>query len=207
MTAPIAAPAMPGVDNTIADIIAGRGMSFDYGGRTYYVRPPTVLEADQGEYLEKLATSSAYAMPDVKALQAMPVSDDYASMVKGAVAEMRKRLVKADKDERDAIKRRINELQRRNRADELAEDWGRNARDRYLVMACLQDKDGKQVFETEADMTQPGARGLMNAAKPVLWAVMAVANSVPFGWEPEQESPSVSQNGSEPGPSQDGPTR
>lgn len=193
-------PAAPSADNAIADIIAGKGMSFQVGERTFYVRPPTVLEYDQGEYLERLATATAYSMPDVKALQAMPVSPEYAAVIREAIADLRKRLHKADDGDKVAIKKRINELGRRNRADELAEEWGRNTRDRYLVMACLQDADGKQVFPDEGAMNQPGARRLMDAARPVLWAVMAVANSVPFGWAPPQEPPSDSESGSGSGP-------
>ena len=73
----------------------------------------------------------------------------------------------------------------RSLADEIAEERGILARDRWLTLRLLCDESGKPVVppgKVAKDSWALLPLRVRNEARPLIWTILSIVNDLPFGW-------------------------
>lgn len=181
---PAALPAPTEPAPTLADLLLGKGLPFEVDGVQFYLRQPTTEEYDDAMMLADLVRTSFLASPEMVELRRQPASDELLALV----GELREKAKKAaTQEEKIQLIRQAEELGKRTLADELAGRQASLKRDRYLTARLLCDADGKALCDTT---TPEGVEAwervplrVKEAARPVIWKMITVMESLPFGWE------------------------
>lgn len=179
----------------VADALAGKGTPFEVGGSSFLIRPPTTEEYDDAEALGKLVRLRTLRLPFVAEAASEPCTDQEKAVYQGMIdaAEERFRLAEDGSAVKDALARRIADLQRqierRTLADELAEERAMLARDRWLCMRLLCDADGRQAVPLDGKAEEIEAiweaisLEVKNRARAPIWNEIRKVREAPFSWE------------------------
>lgn len=179
----------------VADALAGKGTPFEVGGSSFLIRPPTTEEYDDAEALGKLVRLRTLRLPFVAEAASEPCTDQEKAVYQGMIdaAEERFRLAEDGSAAKDALARRIADLQRqierRTLADELAEERATLARDRWLCLRLLCDPEGRQAIPLTgkpADIEaawEATSLAVKNRARPAIWNELRKVREAPFSWE------------------------
>lgn len=179
----------------MTDALEGKGTPFDVDGASFLIRPPTTEEYDDAEALARLVRQRTLRLPFVAEVSGEPCSDQERAIYQGMIdaAEERFRLAEDGSAVKDALARRITDLQRqmerRTLADELADERAILARDRWLCMRLLCDDAGRQVIpltgkqaDIEAAWEEVPLK-VKNQARPAIWAEIRKVREAPFSWD------------------------
>ena len=179
-------------EETLAEVMDARPLVFYAAGEQFSIRQPTTEEYDDALGIQNLVLRRTLAMPEVRALADQPCSAAEALTYKAMIAAAEKRFEELEdgfaKDAAAAeVSRLERALERRTLADEIAGDRAVLARDRWLTMRLLCDKDGKPVFDTNAADVKARWEALplsvKEAARPAIWQALALVRSAPFAWD------------------------
>ena len=175
-----ALPAPPAPD-PLADLLAGKGLPFDVDGVTFLIRQPTTEEYDDAMMLADLVRASFLASPEMADLKKQPASDDLLALAEELYAKAKET---ESQDEKQTLVRQAQELGRRTLADELAGRQASLKRDRWLTARLLCDADGNALFDTTKpdgiDAWEKLPLRVKEAARPVIWRLLTVIESLPF---------------------------
>lgn len=179
-------------ETPLSDVLLGLGLPFDVDGKTFYLRAPSPEEYDDAMSLQAAVRKRALATPEIAEMRELPASDSAALLVDGAIAQAETELAElADEDDakRDVLTRRLDGLKQmregRTLADEIAEERGILARDRWLALRLLSDETGKPLVPLSMVRRDSWAQiplRVRDAARPVLWELLGTINDLPFGW-------------------------
>ena len=136
-------------------LLDGPGLAFEVDGVTFYIAAPTGEELDEASFIADLARERTLAMPEARELKDTP----------------------SDAPEIFASK-----------ADELASRRAAMIRDRWLVARLLRDADGEPLFDPNDEVSAREFQSakwqrVKDAARPVVWRVLGIIRTVPFGSE------------------------
>lgn len=192
---------LPKPDAPLADWLAGKGIPFEFDGAAFFIRQPTTSEYDDamllyerahGSYLMSEIGREDAGTPSVTALRIAETMDAQAETAS---------FVDALKLRDDA--KRMREL---TLAEQLARQYAALARDRWLTARLLCGPDGQAMFDTR---TPDGVRRfdlcplrLKDAARPYIWQMLEVVQTLPFGWERWNGSASEPESDSANGPTE-----
>lgn len=174
----------------LSDILLGPGLPFDVDGKTFYVRAPSPEEYDDAMSLQAAVRKRALATPEIAAMRELPASDEAARMIKEALADTEQELADSeDEAKNEVLRRRLDGLRevsnKRNLADEVAEERAILARDRWLTLRLLSDENGKPIVapgKVTRDSWALLPLQVRNAARPAIWVILGMINDLPFGW-------------------------
>lgn len=179
----------------VADALAGKGTPFEVDGVSFLVRPPTTEEYDDAEALGKLVRLRTLRLPFIVEVANEPCTDQERAVYEGMVeaAEERFRLAEDGSAVKDALARRIADLQRqierRTLADEMADERATLARDRWLCMRLLCDDQGRQAVPLDGKPAEIEAIWeaipitVKNRARPAIWSEVRKVREAPFSWD------------------------
>lgn len=140
----------------INDLLNGDGLSFEVDGATFYIAQPTTEEYDDATFIQRLAYERAMALPEMEELLDVPATE-------GAIVSWQ------------------------NKADQIASNQALLVRDRWLSIRLICDEDGERMFSPDdAESVTKWDKLPMRVketARKMIWSMLAVINSVPFGWE------------------------
>lgn len=183
-------------DATLADTLSPGPVSFEVGGRTYYVRPPTPEEYDEAITIFEIAKKRALASTELADLKDAPMSDEEKETYKMAVEMTTERLkeVEAGTPEEERLlttRARLMEIiETTSLAEELAAKRAVIKRDRWLTMRLLCRRNGSSIFDTndpksvEKFQTQVSP-AIRQAAREHVVALLQGITDLPFDWDQE----------------------
>ena len=173
------------------EMLDGHGLSFEIGGKTFWVRPPTPEEYDDALHLQSVVRKRILAAPEIVELRSLPASAEGQETLLGALADTEQALqeVESDNPEREMLTRRLAALRRlqetRTLADEVADERAILARDRWLTLRLLTDDAGQPVVlptKVSKDSWAILPLQVRNGARPLIWALLRMIEELPFGW-------------------------
>ena len=139
---------------SIEAIEEGLPIRFEYRGKTYLVRPFLDSEYDDAMWLQSAVQSKTELMPELSDMQMMEAHD----------------WAKA--------------LDVESRAAELALMRGLDARDRYLIMHCLCDENGKELMDRDDPKSVARyhriPRPVKDLAQQAIWKFISAYRDFPF---------------------------
>jgi len=155
-------------------LLNGPGLAFELDGETYYIAAPTGVELDDAARLAKLAYHRHLALPEMADLKNQP----------STIEQLNDSIGDGDV--------KIEPLFA-NMAEELANDAALLVRDRWLANHLLRNADGERMFdpddpESVEDYQSVRWQRLKDAARPVIWRMLTIVKTVPFGSAPASES-------------------
>lgn len=161
---PVTVPSVELGDLSLDDIEEGRYIRFEHRSKWYTVRPFTSGEYDDATWIQSAVQSATEVMPEL------------ADLSRAAPHEW-------------AL---LMDVQ--SRAEELALVRALSARDTYLMIRCLCDADGKEMFDPNDPksikkwdrVTKP----LKDKVQRAIWAYVAAYKELPFELVPSQ-GPSI----------------
>jgi len=177
---------------SLEEIIDGKGIPFEVGGRRFYIRHPSTEEHDQAILIEQMTRRKLLASPELQELKDVPISDEeraiYERMIERAEEEFE---ACPDDARKQALVDRIAYLRRmlesRSLADEIAEEHAVRVRDRWLTFRLVCDEDGNPMFDPRnpEDVERWDRMGVpfKEAARRAVWAMLQVMQTLPFGLE------------------------
>lgn len=180
----------PDDEITLDAIAQGCVLWFKAGSETYYLRPPTTEQYDEATGVERVATVLFRSREDVSRLAEFPPSLDdvvlrtrelkrYEELFAEAADGSTKKELAAD-----MIAALQVLLSNRTRADQEAETRAMLKRDRYLVMVCLCDVNGKRTFANgsadSVDQWEGFSLGVKDAARSHIWRILRAMKMLPF---------------------------
>ena len=141
-------------------LLNGPGLAFEVDGQTFYIVAPTGEELDEAEFLARLAYERTMALPEMDDLRSEPSNTPPFF---------------------------------KNKAEELANARSVKIRDRWLVAHLLRDADGAPVLDANdadsiAEFESAKWQRVKDAARPIVWKMLGIIRTVPFGWEQESET-------------------
>ena len=178
-------------DGTLTTVMDGAGVPFDAAGEQFTIRQPTTEEYDDALAIQNLVLRRTLALPELAELKLLPCSDEERASYEALIAAAELQFAEApegrQKEELVAEIARLEQaLEKRTLADEIAGRRATTARDRWLTMRLLCDKDGRPVFDTKAadigERWEALPMVVKDAARPAVWAVLAWVRTAPFSW-------------------------
>ncbi len=140
----------------INSLLNGDGIPFVVNGETFHISQPTTEEYDQASFMQRLAYEKTMALPEMDELLDVPASES-------AIVSWQ------------------------NKADQIASNQALLVRDRWLSIRLICDAVGERMFlPDDAESVTKWDKlpmGVKNEARRAIWSMLAVINSVPFGWE------------------------
>ena len=97
-----------------SELLDGRGLAFEVGGKSLYVRPPTPEEYDDALHLQNVVRKRLLLLPEIAELRSLPASAEAQAMLAQAVteAEQEYEATEATAPERELLTRRLAALRR-----------------------------------------------------------------------------------------------
>ncbi|HNU04161.1 MAG TPA: hypothetical protein PKL67_08400 [Anaerolineae bacterium] len=179
----------------VSDALAGKGTPFEVDGVSFLIRPPTTEEYDDAEALGKLVRLRTLRLPFIAEVASEPCTDQERAIYESMIAAAEERFQQAEDGSavKDALARRIADLQRqidrRTLADEMADERATLARDRWLCMRLLCDDQGRQAVPLDSKPAVAEALweaipiAVKNQARPAIWNEVRKVREAPFSWE------------------------
>jgi hypothetical protein len=175
----------------LSDLLSGPGLPLEIGQRTLYVRAPTPEEYDDAMSLQAAVRKRMLATPEIAEMRDLPASNDAAALVREAItyteAELAEAETNAEAARVEVLKARLDGLRgmndNRSLADEIAEERGILARDRWLTLRLLNDENGKPVVPPNKVTRDSWALlplRVRNEARPLIWTILSAVNDLPF---------------------------
>jgi hypothetical protein len=169
-------------ENTVQQILDGTPLTFEFGGRKFMLRQPTTAEYDDAQGVYDAAAARWRRMAEIQPLEGVPAED--IAMFERAIEHLSKELAEEeDTRKQDHIKSRLasmrREIEHRTALDESVAERALVARDRYLTKVLLCDDQGKTLVGSD-DAWERLPISLKNAARPQVWAVWRMVESVPL---------------------------
>lgn len=174
----------------VSDLLSGRGLSVEVGGRTFWVRPPTPEEYDDALHLQNVVRKRLLQTPEIAELRSLPPSDEARATLLQAIADAEREYeaLEATDPERELLARRLAALrtlqEKRTLADEVAEERAILARDRWLTLRLLTDEQGQPIVPPEQIARDSWHRlplAVREAARPLIWIMLRMIEELPFG--------------------------
>ncbi len=174
---------------SLAEILERDGVPFWADGRKFIVRPPTPEEYDYAEMLERAAYTRAFNSPILEPMKEEPPSEADRQLWEARIRMAEERFDATDDQyQKRAYAELIASLRRqmedRTRAHELAEEFARQQRDRWLLLRLLCDENGEQLFDPEdpedVKRWQRVAVRFLQEARYALWEVLGAVRNAPF---------------------------
>lgn len=181
-------------DPKLSEILAANSLPFTVDGRVYRIRPPTTEEYDDAVAVQAMVYRRWLSQPEVQDLASRPPSAEHRRVFEELIKEVEEQLDALPDD--DLGRRRVlslrlrrlrQELQDRTLAEEIAVERATLARDRWLCARLLCDEDGEPLLDPASeDFALQWERLPMevkDAARPVIWRMLAQVATAPFGSE------------------------
>jgi len=186
-------------DPKLSEILAGKSIPFTVDGKVYRIRPPTTEEYDDAIMVQSMVYRRWMSQPEVQGLANQPPSTAHRQIFEELIQELEEQLEALPEDELGRrrvlslrLRRLRQELHDRNLAEEVAVERATLARDRWLCARLLCDENGDPVFDTTSEefavAWEQLPMGVKDAARPVIWRVLAQVATTPFGSERPPES-------------------
>lgn len=146
----VAIPEDEEFERSIEELIAGKRISFEALGKTFYIRQPTDIERDDATLLQLAARQEAKAKPYIAKLYRQPLPQPDLDEIDKEIAECRRRkdVPELDDFRKRWFEERIKSLGERrvaNAGESLVESAASIARNRFLAARLLQFEDGTPV--------------------------------------------------------------